>query len=101
VMAKVDRMDGKAQTRFHNESRVDEARVHARRLAKANRLMCWIDLLFGKVESVSGTNKARSKILKLRTRIHPATILNHDGHKLNKVTETKFVALRVIGQWKI
>jgi hypothetical protein len=48
---------------------VGEVRVHARWLAKANRLMWWIGLLFGKVESVSGTNKARSKILKLRTRI--------------------------------
>jgi hypothetical protein len=69
VMAKVDPMDGKAQTGFHNDSRVGEARVHAKRLAKANRLMWWISLLFGTVESVSGTNKARSKILKLRTRI--------------------------------
>jgi hypothetical protein len=69
VTAKVGPMDGNAQIGFHNESRVDEARVHVRRLAKANRLMCWISLLFGKVESVSGTNKARSKILKLRTRI--------------------------------
>jgi hypothetical protein len=69
VTAKVDPMDGKAQTGFHNEYRVGEARVHASRLAKANRLMWWIGLLFGKVESVSGTNKARSKILKLRTRI--------------------------------
>jgi hypothetical protein len=68
-MAKVDPMDEKAQIGFHNESRVGEARVHARRLAKANRLMWWIGLLFGMVESVSGTNKARSKILKLRTRI--------------------------------
>jgi hypothetical protein len=66
VTAKVDPVDGKAQTGFYNESRVDEARVHTRRLAKANQLMCWISLLFGKVESVSGTNKARSKILKLR-----------------------------------
>jgi hypothetical protein len=65
VMAKVDPMDGKAQTGFHNESRVGEVRVYARRLAKVNRLMCWIDLLFRKVESVSGTNKAWSKILKL------------------------------------
>jgi hypothetical protein len=69
VMAKVDPMDGKAQIGFHNESRVGKVRVHARRLVKANRLMWWIDLLFGKVESVSGTNKAWSKILKLRTRI--------------------------------
>jgi hypothetical protein len=69
VTAKVDPMDGKAQTGFHNESRVDKERVHARRLAKAKLLMCWIGLLFGKVESVSGTNKARSIILKLRTRI--------------------------------
>jgi hypothetical protein len=69
VMAKVDPMDGKAQTGFHNESRVDNVRVHARWLAKANRLMWWIGLLFGKVESLSGTDKARSKILKLRTRI--------------------------------
>jgi hypothetical protein len=69
VMAKVDPMDGKAQTVFNNESRVGKVRVHARRLAKANRLMCWIGLLFGKVESVSGTNKEWSKILKLRTRI--------------------------------
>jgi hypothetical protein len=68
-MAKINPMDGKAQIRFHNESRVGEVRVHARRLAKANRLMWWIGLLFGKVESMSGTNKARSKILKLRTRI--------------------------------
>jgi hypothetical protein len=68
-MAKVNPMDGKTQTRFHNESRVGKVRVHARQLAKANRLMCWIDLLFGKVESVSGTNKAQSKILKLRTRM--------------------------------
>jgi hypothetical protein len=60
-------MDGKAQTGFHNESTVGEVRVHARQLAKANQLMCWIGLLFGKVESVSGTNKARSKILNLRT----------------------------------
>jgi hypothetical protein len=67
VMAKVDPLDGKAQTGFHNESRVGEVRVHVRRLAKANRLIWWIGLLFGKVESVSGTNKARSKILKLRT----------------------------------
>jgi hypothetical protein len=69
VMAKVDPMDRKAQTGFHNESRVGEARVHAKRLAKANRLMWWIGLLFGKEESVSGMNKARSKILKLRTQI--------------------------------
>jgi hypothetical protein len=66
VMAKVDPMEGKAQSGYHNESRVGKVRVHIRRLAKANRLMWWIDLLFGKVESVSGTNKARSKILKLR-----------------------------------
>jgi hypothetical protein len=67
VMAKVDPMDGKAQIGCHNESRVCEARVHARWLAKANRLMWWISLLFGKVESMSDTNKAWSKILKLRT----------------------------------
>jgi hypothetical protein len=67
VTAKVDPMDEKAQTGFHNESWVGEVRVHARRLAKANRLMCWNGLLFGKVESVSGTNKARRKIAKLRT----------------------------------
>jgi hypothetical protein len=66
VTAKDDPMDGRAQIGCHNESRVSEARVHVRRLAKANRLMWWIGLLFGKVESVSGTNKARSKILKLR-----------------------------------
>jgi hypothetical protein len=66
-MAKVDPVDGKTQTGFHNESRVSEVRVHARRLAKANRLMCWIGLLFVKVESVRGTNKAQSKILKLIT----------------------------------
>jgi hypothetical protein len=66
-MAKVDPIDGKAQTWFHNESMVDVVRVHTRWLAKANRLMWWISLLFGKVESVSGTNKAQSKILKLRT----------------------------------
>jgi hypothetical protein len=69
VIAKFDLMDGKAQTGCHNESRVGKARVHARRLAKANRLMWWIGLLFRMVESVSGTNKARSKILKLGTRI--------------------------------
>jgi hypothetical protein len=68
-MAKIDPMDGKAQIGFQNESRVGEARVHAKRLAKANRLMWWIGLFFLKVESVSGTNKAQSKILKLRTRI--------------------------------
>jgi hypothetical protein len=68
VTAKVDPMDGNAQIGFHNESRVDEARVHARRLAKSNRLMWWIGLLFGMVESVNGTNKSHSKILKLRTR---------------------------------
>jgi hypothetical protein len=39
VTAEVDPMDEKAQIGFHNESRVGEARVHARRLAKANRLM--------------------------------------------------------------
>jgi hypothetical protein len=59
----------KAQTGFRGESRVGEARVHARRLGKANRLIWWISLLFQKVESVSGTNKAQSKILKLRTQI--------------------------------
>jgi hypothetical protein len=32
-------MDVKAQIGFHNESRVGEVRVHARQLAKANRLM--------------------------------------------------------------
>jgi hypothetical protein len=69
VTAKVDPMDEKAQTWCHNESRVGEARVHARQLAKANRLMWWIGLLFGKVESVSGTSKERRKIIKLRTRI--------------------------------
>jgi hypothetical protein len=68
-MAKVDPIDGKAQIGFHNESRVGEVRVHARQLAKVNRLTWWIGLLFGKVESVSGTNKTRSKILKLRTQI--------------------------------
>jgi hypothetical protein len=67
VTATVDPMDGKAQTGCYNESRVGEERVHTRGLAKANRLMWLISLLFGKVESVSGTNKARSKILKLRT----------------------------------
>jgi hypothetical protein len=67
VMAKVDPMDRNAQTGFYNESRLGEARVHARRLAKANRLMWWIGLLFGKVESVSVTDKTWSKILKLRT----------------------------------
>jgi hypothetical protein len=60
-MAKVDPMDRKAQTGFHNESRVGKERVPARLLVKANRLMWWIDLLFGKVESVSSTNKARAK----------------------------------------
>jgi hypothetical protein len=69
VIAKVDPMDGKAQIGFHNESRVGEVRVHARRLAKTNRLVWWISLLFGKIELVSVTNKARSNILKLRTRI--------------------------------
>jgi hypothetical protein len=39
VTTKVDSMDGKAQIGFHNESRVGKARVHVRRLAKANRLM--------------------------------------------------------------
>jgi hypothetical protein len=58
VIAKVDPIDEKAQTGCHNESRVGEARVHTRRLAKASRLMWWIGLLFGKVESMSGTNKA-------------------------------------------
>jgi hypothetical protein len=67
ITAKVDPMDGKAQTECHNESRVGDVRVHARWLAKANRLMWLIGLLFGKVESVSSTNKAQSKILKLRT----------------------------------
>jgi hypothetical protein len=68
-MAKVDPMDEKAQIGCHNESIVGEVRVHGRRLAKVNRLMWWISLLFGKVESMNGTNKAQSKILKLRTRI--------------------------------
>jgi hypothetical protein len=39
VMAKVDPIDGKAQIGCHDESRVGQARVHASRLAKANRLM--------------------------------------------------------------
>jgi hypothetical protein len=38
VTVKVDPMDGKAQIGCHNESRVGKARVHTRRLAKANRL---------------------------------------------------------------
>jgi hypothetical protein len=38
-MAKVDLIYEKAQTGFHNESRVGEVRVHAMWLAKANRLM--------------------------------------------------------------
>jgi hypothetical protein len=63
VTRKVDPMDGKAQIGFHNESRVSKARFHARWIAKANQLMWWIGLLFGMVESVSGTNKARRKIL--------------------------------------
>jgi hypothetical protein len=63
LLCKVDPMNGKAQAGFHNESRVGEARVHARRLVKVNRLMWWISLLFGKVELVSGTNKAHNKIL--------------------------------------
>jgi hypothetical protein len=65
-MSKVDPIDENAQTGCHNESRVGEVRVHARQLAKANRLMWWIGLLFGKVELVSSTNKAWNKILKLR-----------------------------------
>jgi hypothetical protein len=68
-MEKVYPMDGKAEIGCHDESWVGEVRVHARRLAKANRLMWWIGLLFGKVESVSNTNKAWSKILKLRIQI--------------------------------
>jgi hypothetical protein len=40
VTVNVDPMDGNAQIGFHNESGVGKARVHARRLAKANRLMC-------------------------------------------------------------
>jgi hypothetical protein len=69
LLCNVDPMNGKTQIGFCNESRVGEVRVHATWLAKANRLMWWISLLFGKVELVSDTNKARSKILKLRTRI--------------------------------
>ncbi len=69
VTTKVDPMEGKAQIGCHNEFSVGEVRVHARWLAKANRLMWWISLLFGKVESVSGTNKVRSKILKVIIRI--------------------------------
>jgi hypothetical protein len=88
-MAAVDPIEGKAQTGCHKESRVGKVRVHARQLVKANRIMWWISLLFGNVESVNGTNKARSKLLKLRTRIEPATRHNHNGHKLNKVTEMK------------
>jgi hypothetical protein len=67
VTAKLDPIDEKGLNRVYNESRVGEARVHPRQLAKANRLMWWISLLFEKVESLSGTNKARSKILNLRT----------------------------------
>jgi hypothetical protein len=57
VTAKVDPIDGKTQIGFCNESRVGEARVHTRQLAKTNRLIWWIGLLFRMVESVSGTNK--------------------------------------------
>jgi hypothetical protein len=39
LLCKVDPMDEKAQIGFLNESRVDEVRVHVRRLAKANRLI--------------------------------------------------------------
>jgi hypothetical protein len=73
-MAKVDPMDGKAQTGCHNESRVGEARVHTRWLAKANRLMWWIDLLFGKVESVSSTNKSMEQNTKTKN-------INRTGNK--------------------
>jgi hypothetical protein len=48
VTAKVDPMDGNAQIGFHNESRVGEARVHARQLAKANRLMGWMVCYLGR-----------------------------------------------------
>jgi hypothetical protein len=69
VTTKIDSMDGNAKIECHNESKVGKARFHARQVAKSNRLMWWICLLFGNVESVSGTNKARSKTLILRTRI--------------------------------
>jgi hypothetical protein len=61
MTAKVDPIDRKTQIGFQNESRVGEARVHARWLTKANQLMYWIGLLFGKVELVSGTNKNEAK----------------------------------------
>jgi hypothetical protein len=61
VTAKVDPMDGKAQVEFHNASRVGKARVHARWLAKANRLMWWIGLLFRKVETVRAQTKHGAK----------------------------------------
>jgi hypothetical protein len=67
-MAKVDPMDRKAQTGCHNESRVGEARVHARRLAKANRLMWSIGLLFGKVESVSGIDERHKQSTEQNTK---------------------------------
>ena len=40
-----------------NLSRAGAARVHARRLARASRVMGWIDLLFGKSGWDSGGNK--------------------------------------------
>jgi hypothetical protein len=59
-------MKGEAQIGCQNESRVGEVRVHARWLEKANRLMWWIGLLFGKVESMSGTNKHMEKNTKTK-----------------------------------
>jgi hypothetical protein len=69
-MAKVDQMDGKAQTWFHNKSRVGKARVHARRPANGkpinvlDRFVIWEGGI-GEHDKQS----TRSKILTLRTRI--------------------------------
>ena len=53
-----------------NLSRAGTARVHTRRLARASRVMGWIDLLFGeKVDGIAAeTNKLQQEIaLRLRT----------------------------------
>jgi hypothetical protein len=66
VTAKIDPMDGNAQIGF--TMNLGLAKREFTQGSSEGKTINGLDgLLFGKVESVSSTNKARSKILKLRT----------------------------------
>lgn len=88
-------MQGDEHKAARNLSRACTARVHARRLARASRVVWWHDLWSGNGGWDSGGNKTRQRAIELRrwTQPKPATRLDH-GHKLNKANlETKLQRL--------